>query len=605
MAAIDRALDPLGLVRRSTLSTRSGGANPTRVTVRAVTAAAVKLRDAVTGRGTKKQRWQDRVFEYRKMIGEVRESAEFFGRNLGRVHLLIQELDKDGEWVEAADGPAVEALARLQGPAGNADAIKSQYGELHFLVGEGYLFGYREQGADDEVWEYLSTSEIKFERTSDGPRLKRRPRRDTKSTDEQTWPIATDLPLPEGQAIALRLWNPDPEFSDEADAPMQAVLDVCEELVALPRAVRNRARSRLSAGVLAIPDDITEQPVEGHEGMDEDPDQDVFLTNMIEAFQTAIRDEDSVAAFVPLLLRANGESLEHIKHIKFVDPAQAYPETEREVHAIRRFAQGVSLPVEVVTGVGQSNHWSAWQIDEAKWTAHLEPVCVQMVADITSAYIRPQLAPDQARRTRVWYDDAGLVTKPDRAGDAQQAHDRMVISDEALRVAMGFDEADAPDDEELLRRIGVKLGDAGLAVNGEVTGPAPAPAEDGTNPSAGPGNQGKGPPDTDDEQSAATAAAVRVAVARCRQAAGARVLTRLQREKDRPDLNGTPSESVCAALGSERITALGMRPADLVKGGASCLAAAGWGPELADLVERHAARTLFDDRPPAVHAHPG
>jgi hypothetical protein len=589
-------LTAAGLIRRSSLP--KADPPPPR---RAAVASARAVTGQIGGKPAAKQPWQDRVFDYRDEIGEVRESAEFFGRNLARVRLLIQVRDDDGEWVEATEGEAVDALDRLRGPAGDADAIKASYGELLFLVGEGYLFGLREQGSDEEVWEFLSTDEVKLERTSGRAMLRRKPSSTTKASDEQTYPLADTMPIPEGQAIALRLWNPHPRYSDDADAPMRSVLGECEELRLLSRAVRSRARSRLaSAGLLAIPSDLTVAG-EGHDGMEENPEEDHLLVEFIETAGTAIRDEESAAAVVPIIVRADGEDLEHIQHVKFVDPAQAYPETEREVHVIQRFAQGVSLPVEIVTGVGSSNHWSAWAIDEDKWTSHLEPVAKQFCTDVTSAYLWPQLTRTDPRDVRVWYDPAGMVVKPDRAGDARELHDRIVISDEALREANGFDENDEPDEEERRRRIGRELGEVGLATGGEPTGAGAGGSGDDGEPPAGPATTEKGPPDPD----AATAGAVRVALARCRQAAGARVLTRLQREAERPDLNGTPQDAVCAALGGNMIARLGLHPHQLVKGGAACLVAAGWSREMADLVEDHAARTLFDDRPPAVNAGSG
>jgi hypothetical protein len=376
---------------------------------------------------------------------------------------------------------------------------------------------------------------------------------------------------------------------------MMAVLDLCEELRLLPRAVRSRARSRLaSAGLLVLPDEFSEGATE--EGMDEDPGVDPLMTDLIETAGTAIADEDSAAAAVPLIFRGPAEYLDKIQHITFVDPVATNPETERELHVIQRIGQGLDMPPEVIKGMADANHWSAWQISDSMWEGHLQPLVEQMCGDLTSAYLAPLTAGGDYR---VWYDAAELVTKPDRSEDAQQAHDRLVISDATLRESMGWDDDDAPKPDELNRRIGVKLGDFGAAMGGEPTGAGAAPSEP-DEPPAGPGNVDEGPPETEDGgEAAVTAGAVRVALARCREAAGARVLTRLQREpaSTRPDLRGVDRASVCATLGQQAIDDLGLEPSALVAGATGCFRAAGFDEVQAFAVETHAARTLFEAEP--------
>ena len=568
--------------------------------MRAVTAAATRMADPVVkATPAKKPRWQERAWAYYDSLGEIHYAGEFFGANLGRVRLLAQKRTADGEWEETTDGPAAEQLERIRGPRGDRSEVQGAFGTTMFCVGEGYLVGTQDpEDPSREVWEFLSADEFTV-----NPRERKAERkREPHDKRKVTYDLVTDLgsEISDGEALAIRMWEPHPRWSDLPVSPLMAVLDACEELRLLPRAVRSRARSRLaSAGVLVIPHEITDgggpSPAEA-QGMDEDPAVDPFLSDLIDNAATAINDEDSAAAAVPIVLRVEGEHADKVQHLNFVDARVAYPETEREMHVIRRIAQGLNLPPEVLLGMADANHWSAWQISEAMWTQHLEPLCVALCANLTSAMVVPVAGVEY----RVWYDDSELVTKPDRTGDAKELHDRLTISDAALREAGGWTDEDEPDDEERTRRIGVLLKDAKLAIDGEVTeAPAPviAPPGGAPPPPAGgqPGTTDPGPPSPD----GATAGAFTVAVVRAREAAGAKVLTRLQRsngmreEVEHLGLRALPRDQVCAVLGRERLERLGLEPGDLVAGSTTCLVAAGYPPDLADEAERHAAAHLF------------
>jgi hypothetical protein len=603
--ATTRRLSGLALVGRSSRPADEGGSSPLSSVRRALTAAATRMADPVVkATAAKKPRWQERAWVYYDTLGEIHYAGEFFGANLGRVRLLAQQRVAGGDWEEVTSGEAAKQLERIRGPRGDRSEVQGAFGTTMFCVGEGYLVGTQDpEAADREVWEFLSADEFDVKVRDRKAERKRSP------TDKGkvTYDLVTNLEgrIGEGEALAIRMWEPHPRWSDLPVSPLMAVLDACEELRLLPRAVRSRARSRLaSAGVLVIPHEITDGggPAPANaQGMDEDPAVDPFLSDLIDNAATAINDEDSAAAAVPIVLRVEGEHADKVQHLNFVDARVAYPETEREMHVIRRIAQGLNLPPEVLLGMADANHWSAWQISEAMWTQHLEPLCVALCANLTAAMVVPVAGTEY----RVWYDDSDLVTKPDRTGDAKELHDRLAISDAALREAAGWTDEDEPEEDERNRRIGVLLKDAKLAIEGEVTEaptPTPPPAGGLPPPPAGgqPGTTEPGPPSPNGAavaSGAALEAALAVAVARAREAAGAKVVTRLQRagtDRDRTLASSVGRDEVCSRLGPERLAELRLDPAALVKGSASCLTAAGHPAELAERVEAHAARTLFE-----------
>ena len=583
------ALTAAGLVRRTLrpgLPARgTAGRRPFRGSLTAAATALTKTLRKTSGVGDRSS-WQERAWQARDAVGELHYASDFFGHCVARVRLTIQRQNEAGEWEEVTDrsDAAVEALEALEGPRGTLAELQHAYGQQQFVAGESILFGYLDPDTGGEVWEMLSSGEVT--RKDDGTLVRDPGGPEGKSEWRQ---VLAGQPLQPGEAIAFRLWDRHPRRSGEADSPMRGgVLELAEELILMGRAVRSRARNRASGpGILFVHDSITE-PEPAEPGMDEDPDEDPFYSDLAKTISAARTDEESAAASIPLLIRLSppdGVSIRDSVHLmQLTDPSVAYPETEREIHVVNRMAQALNLPPEVLTGYASVNHWGTWKIDDNIWSEHVQGPVERLCADVTSAYLRA-LIDDPDRRTRVWYDPSGLVTNPDRFADAQQAHDRMVISDEALRAAGGWDETDAPDDAERERRVAEKAGPAGPL----------------SSPSTG-GGDGASEEEEPPAPASATAAAARIGVARCREIAGARLLTRLQREPQsvQATAKGVPKGEVAHALGPQLVARLGGDPSALVAGGGDVLREAGFDGGLPARVEQHAARTLFDRVPAPI-----
>jgi hypothetical protein len=299
---------------------------------------------------------------------------------------------------------------------------------------------------------------------------------------------------------------------------------------------------------------------------------------------------------------------------------------------IKRLSIGLDLPPEILLGLQDSNHWSAWQVDEQTWKAHLQPIAQYLVDDLTAAWFRPQLRDDghkDWRKYTIAYDAAEIINHPDRTKDAKDLHDRIVIGDESLREAAGFDDEDAPTPEEVYRRIGVLTRDSSMAaygipsVRGGTLEPEPgevvSPTGQGGAPvsSNGASNEvQKGPAQTQPVpgdvigslEVARILGAADLALRRAREKAGARLVSLAKRDRDAAELIlQVRTTQVPFALGPETCERLKAPEArELVSGAAELLeeALSQWGisdPSIAaflgEQIERHAARTLFEEKP--------
>lgn len=412
-------------------------------------------------------------------------------------------------------------------------------------------------------------------------------------------------PLP-ADAFLFRVWNPHGRWSDLPISPMRRLLGVCDELMLLTQMIRGIARSRvaMNGGILAIPEELeivttTEDDTEpAGDGGDGETDASSFIDDFIRAALTAMADHESAAAALPLIVRGRAEWLEKIKMIEI---GRTLEETLLKIRAelLERIANGLNLPREIVLGVGGTNHWNADQIDEQTWHVHLEPRAMNVCAATTEAFYRPQLRAHEVpenyvRRLVVWYDPTWFIGPADQDEAADAGLDNYAISLETWRRVRGFTEADAPDDEEIARRIAWKA-----AENAAKTPPAfgggGAPPEEGTQDTPAPEQPVDQAPE--DEALAAAGAvpgmgrlgrrlvgierdtrarlqqAVDSAAARALERAGVKVNNAVSNARDRSlkdslkaQIASTPAAEIPRVLGAATVSALGLTDEQLTNG---------------------------------------
>lgn len=590
--------------------------------------------------------WQRRAFMYYDALGEIKYAAAFFAR-LARLELWVgkwEVVDGERELVPTDDPQAVAALDRIRDPGGSGSraALLASYGRIKFLSGEGYLF-YTKDDDGMESWEFLSTSEIRpnpqgatggrveYQRVQ-APQLAPELFRDP---GEDEWENVDAK-----EAIGYRMWRRHPQYSQWPDSPMRGVLDVCEELLILDATVRARSRSRLAGnGILWLDDRISPAPAptedDGPEP-DENVSNDPWLDDLTASIIEPIADEGDASRLVPYVTRVTvplepGLKLEELMyHQKFNDPAEVDAERGKRIEAINRLALGLELPAEILTGLGKSNHWSAWLLSDEAWD-HLEPYAEEFVGDLTSAYLLPTL---KAGGRADWdlfavgYDAGRLRKDPEKSKNAKDVHDRGALSDLALRTANGFTEGDAPNDEERRVWLSRVSKDPGFALGedpapdrtqaepeaGGVPGGVPSEPENETTPQGGsPSETVKGPPENETVASSVLVAAhvlgaCEVAMQRARLLASSRLTSKAKRDPEVVEViaaarrrNGGLPVHVPFVLGHDAVRRFGTERAlvagldDVLAGPLTALVTAAQAAQIVRAIEEHAAMTLYDE----------
>jgi len=402
-----------------------------------------------------RQDWQSDAWGYRDMIGELRFGLQFRSRAVSRVKYFAAQvmpeedeplpLDSDkGVKVPAAlRAAAEEELARL--PLDQGYGFLGVLDENFGVTGEGWLHGYKDGG--EERWEIHSVDEVRA--GSDG-RVSLRP------YGEASYKIVDT-----NSEEMLRLWIPHPRYKVLADSPMKSLLNVCEEIVLAGQEMRSASRSRSATnGILLVPDGLTLLNALKNDGsLVED---DAFMAELTATLLAPISNEGDPGQVAPAVIQGEGDQLDKVRHIRF-ERETSSDLLGRIDKGLERLARGLDIPPEVVSGMGQANHWSAWQIDASTYRYHIDPA-VRIIADsLTEGFLRPALlargfTPAQVKLVQVWYDAGNITENPNRGQDAKDAYDRGAIGFSALRQALGFNEADAPSDDEILQMVALKIG---------------------------------------------------------------------------------------------------------------------------------------------------
>jgi hypothetical protein len=430
--------------------------------------------------------WQREAWEYYDAIGEVKYAFSLLAAVMSRVRLysgLILDpdappssistlqrrkanqtaLEQEKDVSDALSPPveitqevidAVDDVIRDLGSGhGGIPGLLRTYCINMSVPGECYLIRHQNR------WSIRSTEEVQL-RKVDGKAVLKRMR--SSNSASSVMGSAGEETLPKNAFIG-RIWRPHPRFTGEPDSSMLALREMCDELLTLQRMIRAIARSRMNAGLLFVPDGISASSSSQTESMaDAELEVDPFEQELMLALTAPVSDEANASTVVPMLARGPVELGKDIRYMSFSRDSDRGL-IERADRTLDRILQGIDVPKDVVTGLANVKYSNAVQIDEALYKSHVEPLALLLCDALTTMYLRPALAsrfPEMDEsvlaKIAIWYDPTEVVTKPDPAQAASEGYDRYALSGDAWRRAHGFADTDAPDEDELARRVALE-----------------------------------------------------------------------------------------------------------------------------------------------------
>lgn len=396
--------------------------------------------------------WQALAWTFYDEVGELRFGVNWLANAMSRVNLIAATppatQGDEPTPIDLETNPGmrrqVELVEQIAGGVAGQGQLMAGAAKQLTVPGLGYILATADDVTDSfSTWRVLSNDEA---RQQAGVLQVADP-----ESGEWVELGASDL--------LIKVWRAHPRRGWEPDSPVRAVLSTLNEIRLLSQRIAADARSRLAgAGLLIMPEEA--QFPGGQAGVEETAtaDSDDFIETFVQVATIAIQDQESPAAKVPLVATMPGEFIDKVQHLTFWSDFDAQLDTLRQA-AVKRLALGLDMPPDVLLGLGDTNHWSAWQVAEEAITLHVEPLAETVCHALTVGFLRAALTaegldPDSAM---VWYDTTDLTTRPDRSAGAGEAHDRLALSDDAYLRELGLEAEDRPEDDEFFKRLMVKL----------------------------------------------------------------------------------------------------------------------------------------------------
>ena len=413
----------------------------------ALTAASVRM--SISGVGWKTWRWGDTAWQIEAwrmydIIGELRKYANMIGALISKCRLYVAEIDDNGEATKEVEDPDIAALA--QDPLGKGPAKDEALRLLGIdlaVVGEAYIVAEadgkkgNDKEGDGDLWYVVSGSEIVQQGNS------------LVITRPASYGLEGELLFREGEDLLIRCWTPHPRRTMWADSSVRSAIPVLRKIEATMKRSFAELDSRLAgAGLL-----LMAQGVDFPRGDGVASGVDGLAQILMQAMATSIEDRASSEAMVPIIATLPPDVVDKVKHLTFWSELSDKIQ-EMEDAAIRRLAVGLDIPPEALTGIGSTNHWNAWAVEESTIKTFIEPILQRIAEALDHGYLDAALEHmglDPEKYTYM-FDTTPLKVRPDRAADANTLHGALILSDGATRKANNFNDEDAPSPEEQVRR---------------------------------------------------------------------------------------------------------------------------------------------------------
>lgn len=384
--------------------------------------------------------WQRDTWYYYRLIGAFNYAANWVGGACGRAELYIADVDENGVIGDRTKDPEVAAIAdTLFGDSTTRAEIVAAIATSLVVAGECYVIGRGgKPGSGRDEWMVVAPYEV-------------RPYQGGIWVGQGSGYAEK---IPNGSAVVIRVWKPDPGCPWYADSPGRSALKDLRELEAIAKFKAAQTDSRLAnAGIYPIPagldftyDDTTP------------PGAPSIQRALVEAANASLEGRGSAAQISPIFFEVDPEILPHMfkEPIKFGSVMSDQIRNLEEV-ALQNLAIAMSLPPEIILGTGQSNQWSAWEVGESAVKYHIEVVLNRILAAVNVAYLAAAVKRLGKNPERFTFqaDTSSLTVRPNRYTDALNGYnaDIPAISAEALRTYGDFKPADAPSRKELTERL--------------------------------------------------------------------------------------------------------------------------------------------------------
>ncbi len=398
-------------------------------------------------------------------VPEVAVAIDLIAKMVASCDFDIKRESVDGDLIESDNHLAQQIMRSLKSEFGGRYQLIYTTAQNLQITGDGFLVGLLNPYYDTfktntnsfenpySSWEFLSVHELKVMNidAKDGNSTKYFRHRNGAVQKRKVSNIQTGFGEEEliGAYVA-RIWRPSPHFSGLSDSALKKNLIICKELLKLTDIINAASNSRLSSGMLLVPDELSFGPDEDIEN------EDSLSQEILEHMSSPVEDRSSSASLAPILFRGKAD---YLKEVRMVDLGQPFDAEYRATRAelIRRLVVGLDVPIEVIEGKSSVNHWTGHAIESEFASKHIVPLGDLIASRLTVGFLRPMLRlngmeESEIGRMNITFNPSNILARADKESLARKLYELQAISEKALVEASGFSVADMPTPEERRQR---------------------------------------------------------------------------------------------------------------------------------------------------------
>jgi len=390
--------------------------------------------------------WQKQGWYYYDVIGELRAPLVWIANAVSQADIHATELDPaTGKPTGPTENPtAIQAAAQVLGGAAKRATLLRVLALCWQVPGESWVI-VRPRGAKmPDEWIVLPPSQVTTKGTGA-----------TASWQYRDPKLGTDVPL-DTRSRLFRVWNPHPSDFIQADSAVRPALPICHEIERCSQTIAAQLNSRIALAPVMLLADELDFPRGEHE-----TSAMALMDEVLAAAEASVQQPGTPAAVVPLGLNAPADMIASGGALAFVSPTTEFVQGLDDLRdkALARLAATLDMPRDVAAGTqGESNHWSAWQVEESTYKIFIEPLLRELGDALTEQWYRPALVamgmtPQQADRYEIGWDTTNIVARPDDTENLRDLYDRVLISDEYMLTENGIPLDAMPDEAERERRL--------------------------------------------------------------------------------------------------------------------------------------------------------
>jgi len=374
--------------------------------------------------------WQQKGWEYYDVVPEMRLVVSYRSSALSKVKLRIMRRTPDGDVLQTDDRSQV-MLERLFGGIAYHGASLARWAQHLTIVGETFTFVVQDpDDSSKEVWLIVPPDHV--QRSGSNVTVKN--------------PFnGEDMRFNVNDVFNFRLWEPHPHKFWQANSPTRGAISTLDTINSLNGAIRTAAMSRVvGAGVWFLPLELNLPASSTSTGMLSG--QDEFKSRIQENMVRSVQDINATERQVPDIVWGPQSVIKDIQppH-RFWSELDEHAAEMRDTE-IRRYATGQPLPTEMVTGLGQTNHWTGWQLSEEDLKFDIQPLGQMMTDCLTLRVVAPLMGEDFF----VEADYSELVSRPNKTPEALELKKAGALTVNELRETAGYPPLPGGDGDRLV-----------------------------------------------------------------------------------------------------------------------------------------------------------